>query len=351
MNTLVVGGTGFLGLYIVDELLHASHRVSVMSRSPAKAAQLLPREVNVVEGDVNELSHQQWLQLLAPFDKLVYAAGADERTRPDTDARQFYFRENVDTCRAMLLAARETDISHVAVLNSVFTHFNRQRPELELSLHHPYIASRVAQSEMVLSVSQGHFVATVLEVPWVFGDSRGRDSQWAALVNYARVAVALTSPTGGAIAISAENLAKATLGALRRPGDSASLPIGDCPISWDDLLVRLSELAGRPDKSVTRMPDRVFVGMTSMGELAMRTLGVKSGLNFARMHEFLLADNSADLEASQQLLGYGDPDIDAALAATVASVTENGLVARWRSWVDNIAVRSKSSSNALAEAA
>jgi dihydroflavonol-4-reductase len=351
MNTLVIGGTGFLGQHIVDELLTASNRVSVMTRSPVKAARLLPSGVNLVQGDVNTLSHEQWLQLLAPFDKLVYAAGADERVRPDTDAKEFYFRENVDTCRTMLLAARETGITHVAVLNSVFTHFDRQRPEMELSLHHPYIASRVAQSEMALSVSQGHFIATVLEVPWVFGDSRGRESQWAALVNYARVAVPLTSPTGGTIAISAESLAKATLGALGRPGKSVSLPVGDCPISWDELLVRLSALAGRPEKVVTRMPERVFVGMTSMGEFAMRMVGVKSGLNYARMHEFLLAENCADLVASQQLLGYGDPDIDAALAATVASVKENGLIARWRSWVDSVAARSKSGSSALLDAA
>jgi nucleoside-diphosphate-sugar epimerase len=351
MKALVIGGTGFLGHYIVEELLAWSHQVAVMSRSPAKAARLLPSSVEVVEGDVNTLDHQQWLKILAPFDKLVYAAGADERVRPDTDARAFYFRENVETCRTMLLAAREAGITHAAVLNSVFTHFNREHPEMELCEHHPYIASRVAQSEMVMSVSRGHFVATVLEVPWVFGDSREGQSQWTALVNYARVAAPMIAPTGGAIAISVKNVAKATLGALARTGESASLPIGDCQISWDELLVRLSELSGRSGKPVIRLPQPVFVGMTSLGEVAMRAVGVKSGLNFARMHEFLLAEISADLATSQQLLEYGATNVDAALAATVASVQRKGLVSRLRSWVDNVAARSRSDYNALPDVA
>ena len=67
MKALVIGGTGFLGQYIVDELLESSHQIAVLSRSPDKATRPLASDVEVVEGDVNSLDHEQWLQILATY--------------------------------------------------------------------------------------------------------------------------------------------------------------------------------------------------------------------------------------------------------------------------------------------
>ena len=50
MTVLVTGGTGFVGRYIVDELIGAGHSVRCLVRSPEKA--MLPDEVDVVQGDV-----------------------------------------------------------------------------------------------------------------------------------------------------------------------------------------------------------------------------------------------------------------------------------------------------------
>ncbi len=125
MKTLVIGGAGFLGGHIVEALLEDNHSVTVMSRSPDSAAERLPDDVEIVQGDINLLDSKALKKLLAPFDGLVYAAGADERTVPDIDAEKFYYRENVELCRNVLTAAQATNISHVVLLNSVFTHFNR----------------------------------------------------------------------------------------------------------------------------------------------------------------------------------------------------------------------------------
>jgi nucleoside-diphosphate-sugar epimerase len=329
MKTLVIGGTGFLGTHIVDTLLAAGHSVGVLSRDKARSAGEVPDSVDIIEGDLGLLDRPSLTGMLSGFDKLVYAAGVDERVRPDGDAREFYFRENVETCRTVLLAARDTDISHVVVLNSIFTCINNLHPELGLTEHHPYIASRVAQSEMAIEVSQGHFVASVLEIPWVFGDTKGKPSQWAALVNYVRYSRRLVAPNGGAVAISAENVGRATLGALSAPRVSARMPIGDCQLSWDDMLLQLARLSGKNDDSVIRMPDSIFTGLTRMGAVTMRLVGEKSGLDFSRLDALLTRDYDVDLAASQKLLNYGDPDIEPALAATVASVPDYRRVATW----------------------
>jgi nucleoside-diphosphate-sugar epimerase len=332
MKTLVVGGTGFLGAHIVDTLLTAGHDVAVLSRNTTRAARELPDAVAVVEGDLALLDQRALSGILSPFDKLVYAAGVDERVRPDTDAREFYFRENVETCRRVLLAARDTGISHAVVLNSIFTCFDRLHPELELTRHHPYIASRVAQSKMAIEVSEGHFVASVLEIPWVFGDTKGKPSQWTALVNYVRFSRRLIAPNGGAVAISAENVGRATLGALHHPRHSASMPIGDCQLSWDEMLLRLAKLSGNSDNAVIRLPDSVFTGLTRMGAQAMRLVGEKSGLDFSRLDDLLTRELDVDLAASQELLDYGRSEIESALAATVASVPDYRRVATWFRW-------------------
>ncbi|WP_162845999.1 NAD-dependent epimerase/dehydratase family protein [Seongchinamella sediminis] len=327
MKTLVIGGTGFLGSYIVEELLARGHQVAVLSRNPGRATKEVAEGVEVVGGDINELDQAALTDLMAPYCKLVYAAGVDERVRPDIDAREFFFRENVDTCRKVLLAACDTGITHVALLNSIFTCIDRLRPELELTRHHPYIASRVAQSDMALEVSRGNFIATVLEIPWVFGCSRGKPSQWSALVNYVRFSRPLVAPSGGAVAISAENIGKAVSGALQHPEASISVPVGDCNLSWDDMLLHLGELSGKSQDSVMRLPSGLFSGMTRVGAMAMRLVGEKSGLDFARLDDLLLEDNAIDLAPSQALLQYGEADIKPALAATLESVPDYRQVA------------------------
>ncbi len=329
MKTLVIGGAGFLGSHIVEALLEDKHKVTVMSRSPDSAAERLPAAVKIVQGDINTLDHKALKQLLASFDGLVYAAGADERTIPDIDAKQFYYRENVELCRKVLTAAQDTNISHVVLLNSVFTHFNRVRPDLKLAENHTYIDSRVKQSEMALATAKNHFIITVLEIPWVFGSSEHRESQWAALVRYARVASPLVSLGGGTVAISARNVGKATVGALTRPTTSASLPIGDCNMSWDEMLRKFRKLSGRKQAKIVQLPDTAFAGMMRMGGLAQSLFKAKAGLDFAKLHEVLTEENYIDPAESQQLLGYGGDSIDTAFAETVSSVPELSMRDGW----------------------
>ena len=334
MKTLVIGGSGFLGSYIVDELLASGHNVTVLSRNPSTAQQALPDGVTFITADLAQLSTRKLSTLLRPFDGLVFAAGADERTRPDANARDFYFRENVDVCRRVMRGARGAGVRNVVVLNSMFTSLDKLYPELALTEHHPYIASRVAQRDMVLEQARGHFTATVLEVPWVFGDSRGKPSQWAALVHYARFATPLIAPRGGTIAISARNIGRAALGALQRRGRSVSLPVGDCHITWDEMLLQLTDLLERPATPLARLPEGAFVGMTRMGALGLRLIGEKSGLDFARLDDLLLRECDIDIAASQHLLKYGDSDVREALLGTIASVPEYRWVTRYREWAD-----------------
>lgn len=52
MKVLVTGGTGFVGSHLIDLLLSSGHQVTALVRSPARAASLAERGVELITGDL-----------------------------------------------------------------------------------------------------------------------------------------------------------------------------------------------------------------------------------------------------------------------------------------------------------
>jgi nucleoside-diphosphate-sugar epimerase len=333
-KTLVVGGSGYLGRYIVDSLRARKHRVSVMTRSRSRSAELFPRSVRLVEGDLRDGDDATLARALRGQDNLVFAAGVDERVSPEGDALAFYRRENVDSVQRLLEAAADAGIQRATLLNSIFSTLDRLRPDLGLARHHPYIASRVEQRDMALAVARGNYTMTVLEIPWVFGDARGGESQWGPLVQFARTTPRLFVPRGGTVVIGAGNVGEAAAGALTFPKRSGATPVGDQWMSWEALLAALVECCGRDPLPVTRIPDRLLVQFNELSGLGQRLFRLKSGLDYGRMHDFLLDDRPIDLRASQKKLGYRPGDIHRALAETADNVPESRAIAALRRLLD-----------------
>lgn len=86
-NILITGGTGFLGRALVSDWLEQGHRVTVLSRNPVAAAQLLGAAANPV-GDLNLLPAG------AHFDAVVNLAGEPIFGGRWTDARKKRLRDS-----------------------------------------------------------------------------------------------------------------------------------------------------------------------------------------------------------------------------------------------------------------
>ena len=330
VKTFVIGGTGYLGEYIVEALLKAGHQVTVLSRAKRRAAGLFGRRVKIVEGDLASISAEDWPRLLQGQQNLAFAAGIDERVAPEGDPLAFYCHENVTRVRPILRSAAVAGIDRVALLNSIFSTLDRIRPDVGLAQHHPYIASRVQQCDMVLEEAKGNFVATVLEIPWVFGDARGRESQWQPLVQFARTTPRLFAPRGGTVVISAANVGRATVGALTYPKRSSAVPIGDQWLSWESLLQTLVQACGRAELKVTTIPDSLLVQFNEISGFWQKLFRLRSGLDYGKMHQFLLDDEPVNLRNSQKKLGYTPDDIEQALTETAENVPESKAVAAIR---------------------
>lgn len=333
-RTLVFGGTGYLGRYIVDSLLSRGHQVTVVTRSAKRARGLLPKRVRHLEGDLSELDSFDFGCAFKNQHNLVFAAGVDERVEPEGDPLTFYRHENVDKVQRVLEAAADAGVRKATLLNSIFSTLDRIREDVPLAEHHPYIASRVEQRDMALAVARGNYTMTVLEIPWVFGDSRGSASQWGPLVQFARTTPRIFAPRGGTVVISAANVGEAAAGALQGPKRSSAVPIGDMWMSWESLLGTLAECCDRGALPFTEIPDRLLLQFNEMSGLGQKLFRLKSGLDYGRMHDFLLDDEPIDLRASQRKLGYRPDDIRIALRETAANVPESRTIKALRRLLD-----------------
>lgn len=51
MNILVLGGTGFLGRYLVEQLIKNQYRVTLLTRNPEKI-QIFSKKIAYIQGDL-----------------------------------------------------------------------------------------------------------------------------------------------------------------------------------------------------------------------------------------------------------------------------------------------------------
>jgi dihydroflavonol-4-reductase len=114
MDSLVTGGTGFIGANIVRELLAAGATVRVLARPGGDRRALDGVKVELAEGDLTDAAS---IRRAVAGVQTVYHAAADYRLwTPDPGA---LYRANVDGTRAVLEAAAQAGVGRVVYTSSV----------------------------------------------------------------------------------------------------------------------------------------------------------------------------------------------------------------------------------------
>ena len=73
MKTLVTGGTGFIGSYVVVALLEAGHDVTILARDPKKVSSFVSDErITIIEGNLSD--HQALRDSVKGMDAVVHIA-------------------------------------------------------------------------------------------------------------------------------------------------------------------------------------------------------------------------------------------------------------------------------------
>lgn len=171
MKILVTGGSGTVGKYIVDELLHHHYTVGVIDLVPPERDDLLFHQYDIL--------HLAGLtEIMKHYDAVVHCAGIPH---PLNDPPERIFTVNVQGTFNILETAAKTGIQKVVFTSSESTlgfafMANRMVPEyIPIDERHPlrpqdpYGLSKVIGEEICRSYSSRYGIRTVcLREPWIW---------------------------------------------------------------------------------------------------------------------------------------------------------------------------------------
>ncbi len=172
MKVLVTGGGGFLGHYIVDELLRAGHRVVAYQRSPHPDLQA--RGVEVRQGSL--LEAEALRTALQGCEAVLHTAAK----AGVWGTRKAFFSTNVDGTRILLEAMEGQGVGKIVYCSSpsvVFDGSSFEGGDESLpygsNWHCAYPESKVAAEKMVLEwgrSGKGRAIALRPHLMWGIGD-------------------------------------------------------------------------------------------------------------------------------------------------------------------------------------
>lgn len=322
----MIGGTGLLGSAAASELIARGHEVKAIALPPLPEGAVLPAGMSVEYGNYLEMSDDEIGRRLAGGNALVFAAGVDERVEFPPPVYDKYIKFNVAPVDRFLMAARKAGMRKAVILGSYFAYYAKQRPELELARHHPYIRARLAQEETAMSHNAGYgsgvggsgFDVMVLELPYIFGAQPGRKPVWVFLIEQL---LAMKGPClytrGGTTMVTVRQVAQCVAGAIEKGRGGVRYPVGWYNMEWREMLAIMYRHMGKPRKRIITVPDFMYtVNARRVGrEYAKR--GVEGGLDLVRLVDIQTSNLFIDPAVIRDELGVQEDDIDAAIGESV----------------------------------
>jgi dihydroflavonol-4-reductase len=219
-TVLVTGGTGFLGRFVVEELLAAGHRVRVLARGKAPA--LEERGAEIVVGDVAR-DLDGTVPLARAFDgvsALFHLAGFVSR---DPDDGQRMMRVHIDGTRRALEAAKAAGVRRVVLASTSGTIAVSKEPVV-LDEHAPYptgivggwpyYLSKIYQEKLALDLAATLALELVIVNPsLLLGPGDERASSTGDVRRFLKREIPVV-PDGGVSFVDARDAAKSTVAAL-----------------------------------------------------------------------------------------------------------------------------------------
>ena len=290
MRVAIIGGTGFVGGYLVDALIEAGHEPSVLVRVGSESKLRQPSKVRAVSGDL--ASPRGIREVLEGSDAVIYNIGilrefASKGVTFDTLQHRGVIR--------IIEAAKEAGISRFVLMSANGV----KEPGT------PYQVSKY-RAEQALETSGLDF--TIFRPSVIFGDPRGTiefaTQLYRDMVVPPLPAVGFYTGSGaskGEVLMSpvfVEDVAKAFVVALEDEstiGQTYELGGPDI-LSWTDMLERVAEAGGKR-KRILPMP----IGMMN---IAATLLDWLPPFPVTRDQLTMLAEgNTAEPAALEQLIG------------------------------------------------
>ncbi|RKD23014.1 epimerase [Ammoniphilus oxalaticus] len=317
-NVFVLGGTGLLGFYTVNELVKRGYTVSAISRDPQQIAELLPQEVKEKHtGDINQLTDEQVLEMLQGKDAFVYAAGLDERTLPQAPAAHFYYTHNVLPTQRLVRLARAAGVKKFVIFGSYHCHFAEKWTDLDLATAQPYARTRLLQEQVAFLEGEGAMDVISLRLPFIFGTMPFRTPLWKMFVNRVKGQDVVPVLNGGTAMVTAQQVAEAAIGAIEYGRHGSTYAISGINMKYKEFYEIIADLLEQKDTVVQVVPlDQMKAAYRQVDEQAAAE-GKEYGIHIERQADMQDRDAYIDPMDTMPILKYSDDDVRACLIETI----------------------------------
>lgn len=311
MNVLVIGGSGLLGTFAVQEALRQGHVVSAMARTAREST-----DVRWRTGDVTMMTEAQLREAFTGQDAIVYSLGLDDRQPHARPSYPVFFEDHVTVCTRVARAARDAGVKKLVVYGSYFTHLERTMPELELARHHPYVRSRCAQRDAMLALAGPGFETYVFELPYIIATLPNTVPAWTFLLSMLASPMPMFFTQGGTAAVTGPQVARATLGAIEGPAPSGAYALGGVNWTWPEWARRFFAASG-VTKRFFGLPRFVFVLFGAISGAVLSLRGLERGLAIGPFAKVQYSNAFIDPESAHQALGFTHDDYEAEMTRMV----------------------------------
>jgi len=263
--TLVTGGTGFLGVHLVRQLVARGEKVRVLARGAG-----VPEGAEKVAGDVVQDLETPLAKAMEGCERIYHLAGFVSR---DPDDGQRMMRVHIDGTRRVLDAAQGR---RVVVASTSGTVAVSREPEpiadeswpyaTEIVGNWPYYLSKIDQEKLALTYDN----VVVVNPSLLLGPGDERQSSTGDVKKFLRKEIPIVPP-GGVNFVDARDAAAATIAAMERGRPGERYLLGGPNWTLAEFFGRL-ERASKVRGPRIKLPDKIALGATSLLEHAYKAL-------------------------------------------------------------------------------
>ncbi len=313
--TLVTGATGFIGSYLVRQLVALGATVRVLARRPERLSEQLRQRVDVVEGDVRDRSAVV-AAVNGAHTVLHLAACARAWSKDPAEFEDV----NVRAVEILLEAAYSSAVERLVHVSTVLTLSPYRRAPINGSAQQltPYERSKRAAERLVESYGADGRHAVVVHPTRVYGPGPLNDANAVTRVialylkGRFRVRVADGDVLGNYV--HAADVASGILLAAERGRSGAHYVLGGENVSFRAFLDLVGQLGGvRP--RVFALPPAVALAAAHAAQLWGR-VGGTAPITPGWVRVFL-EDRRVDIAAARRELGYNPRPVRQGVAETI----------------------------------
>lgn len=247
MHVAIVGGTGFIGSYIIDELLRENQQLSVLVRSGSERKLRRPQDCRAVIGDIADTDALD--SLLDGCDAVIYCVGILRELQQKSIT---FEQTQYDGVVNVVMAARRANVTRLLLMSANGV----KQPGTT------YQETKKRAEDFALASGLD---VTILQPSVVFGDPRGlrefATQLYEDMIRPLLPAVNFTigfASRGGVIRMSpvhVEDVATAFVNALANPSSIGQTYVlgGAETLTWKEMLRRIAAAVGKK-KLLVPMP-------------------------------------------------------------------------------------------------